>query len=184
MLDLEIYIIRWYSGDSKYTYETTILQVYYISAVVQSLSCVRLCKSMDCNRPGFPVLYNLLEFAQAHVHWGDDAIQPSHICRHLLLLSLIFLSIKVFSNEPTLHIRWPKYWSFSFCSSNEYSDWFPLGLTGLISLLSKGLSRVFFSTTVWKHQFFSVQPSFWPREYSLGPQIWANVGKNHPCFWE
>ena len=133
MLDLEIYIIRWYSGDSKYTYETTILQVYYISAVVQSLSCVRLCKSMDCNRPSFPVLYNLLEFAQAHVHWGDDAIQPSHICHLLLLLSLIFLSIKVFSNEPPLHIRWPKYWSFSFCSSNEYSglisfriDWFDL----------------------------------------------------------
>ena len=84
------------------------------------------------------------------------------LCCPLLLLPSIFPSIRVFSNESALHIRWPKYWSISFNISppNEYSDWFPLGLTGLI-LQSKGLSRVFFSTTVQKHQFFSAQPSLY-----------------------
>ena len=68
----------------------------------------------------------------------------------------IFPSIRVLSNESALHIGWPKYWSFSFniSPSNEYSDWFPLGWTGWISLQSKGLSRVFSNTTVQKHQFF------------------------------
>ena len=76
------------------------------------------------------------------------------------LPALIFASIRVFSEEL---LRWPKYWSFSFCVSlsYEYSGWFPLGLTGLISLLSKGVSRVFSSTTIWKHQFLGVQPSLW-----------------------
>ena len=66
-----------------------------------------------------------------------------------------------FSSESVLHIRWPKYWSFrvSISPSNEYSRLIPLGLTGLISLLSKGLSRVFSSTTVQKHQFFGAQLS-------------------------
>ena len=73
------------------------------------------------------------------------------LCPSLLLLPWIFPSIKVFSNESVLHIRWPKYWSFS---------WSPLRLTGLISLQSKGLSRVFSSTTVQKHQFFSTQMFF------------------------
>ena len=60
-----------------------------------------------------------------------------------------------FSNEPIFHIRWPKYWSFSFSisPSSEYSGLISLELTSLISLLSKGLSRVFSNTTVWKHQF-------------------------------
>ena len=86
-----------------------------------------------------------------------NAIQPSHPLHPLLLLPSVFPSIRVFSNESVLHIRSPKYWSFSFSihPSNEYSglipfriDWFPLGLTGLISLQSKGLSRVFSNTTV------------------------------------
>ena len=77
---------------------------------------------MDCSAPGFPVLHYLLEFAQTHVHWVSDAIQTSHPLLPLLLTS-IFPSIKVFSNEAALCIRWPKYWSFSFSvsSSNEYS---------------------------------------------------------------
>ena len=72
------------------------------------------------------------------------------LCCPLLLLPSIFPSIKVFSNELALHIRW----NFSISPSSKYSEWFPLGLTGLVALLSKGLSRVFSSTTVWKHQFF------------------------------
>ena len=84
--------------------------------------------------PVFCVLHCLLELAQTHVHWVSDAIQSSHRCPLLLLLS-IFPSIMVFSNELALPIKWPKYWSFSFSisPSNEYSglisfkiDWFDL----------------------------------------------------------
>ena len=85
------------------------------------------------------------------------------LCCPLLLLPSIFPSIRVFSNESARHIRWPKYWSISFNISppNEYSDWFPLGWTGWISLQSKGLSRVFSNTTIQKHQFCGAQPSLW-----------------------
>ena len=89
---------------------------------------------MNCSTPGFQVHHQFLEPTQTHVHRVGDAIQPSHPCP-LLLLSLIFPSIRVFSNESVLHIRWPKYWSFSFgiSPSNEYSglisfrrDWLDL----------------------------------------------------------
>ena len=78
------------------------------------------------------------------------------VCHPLLLLP--FPSIKIFSNESALRIRWPKYWSFSISPSNEYSRMISLGLTGLISLLFKGLSGVFSNITVGKHQFFGTQP--------------------------
>ena len=80
-----------------------------------------------------------------------ESVMPSNyliLCRPLLLPPSIFHSIRVFSNESALRIRWPKYWSFSFSisPSNEYSG-FPVGWTGFISLLSKGLSKVFSNTT-------------------------------------
>ena len=96
-----------------------------------------------------------------------ELVMPSNhliFCCPLLLLPSIFPSIRVFSNESVLCIRRPKkYWSFSFSihPSNEYSGLFPLGLTGLISLPSKGLSRVFSNTIVQKHQFFSTQLSLY-----------------------
>ena len=92
-----------------------------------------------------------------------ESVMPSShliLCRPLLLPPSIFPSIRVFSNESVLHIRWPKYWSFSFStsSSNEYSglisfsiDWFDLAVQGIL--------RVFSNTTVQKHQFFSAQHS-------------------------
>ena len=82
-------------------------------------------------------------------------------CHPLLLLLSIFPSIRVFSNESALHIRWSKYWSFSFniTLSNEYSGLISSGLTGLVSLQSKRLSRVSSNITVQKHQFFSAQLS-------------------------
>ena len=91
-------------------------------------------------------------------------VMPSNhliLCHPLHLLPSIFPSIRVFASESVLHIRWPKYWSFSFSISllMNIQDLFPLGLTGLISLQSKGLSRVFSNTTVQKHQFFSAQIS-------------------------
>ena len=85
----------------------------------------------------------------------DLMIPSSHLTLScsLLLLPSIFASIRVFSNESILHIRWPKYWSFSFASvlPMNIRDWFPLGWTDWISLQSKGLSRVFSNTTVQKH---------------------------------
>ena len=74
--------------------------------------------------PGFPVHHQLPKLAQTHVHRVGDAIQPSHSLLSLFLLLSIFPSIRVFSNESALRIRWPKYWSFSFNispSNNEYS---------------------------------------------------------------
>ena len=93
-----------------------------------------------------------------------ESMMPSNhliLCRLLLLLPIIFPSIRIFSNESVLRIRWPKYWSFSFSISptNNTQDWSPLGWTGWISLQSMGLSRVFSNTTVQKHQFFSSQLS-------------------------
>ena len=134
--------------------------------------CPSLCDPMDCGTPGFPVLHYLPEFSQTHVHWVSVMPSNNLILCHPLLLPSIFPSIRVFSNESALCIRWPNYWSFSFSNSppNEQSFlWFPLGLTGLISLQSKGLSRVFSSTTVWKYDIFGAQPSLW--------------SSSHICTW-
>ena len=99
---------------------------------------------MDCSIPGLPVLHYLPEFAQTHIHWVNNAIQPSHPLLPLLLLLSIFPSIRVFSNESALHIRWPKYWASASASvlPGNILGWFPLGLSGLIFLMSKRLSRV------------------------------------------
>ena len=95
-----------------------------------------------------------------------ESVMPSShliLCRPLLLLPLIPPSIRVFSNESALLIRWPKYWSLSFSisPSNEYSGLISFRMDCWISLQSKGLSRVFFNTTVQKHQFFGIQLSLY-----------------------
>ena len=91
-----------------------------------------------------------------------QSVLPSNhliLCHPLLLPPPAFPSIRVFSNESALHIRWPKYCVSASASvlPTNIQDWFPLGWTGLISLQSKGPSRVFSSTTVQKHQFFNTQ---------------------------
>ena len=88
-----------------------ILSVQF-SSVPQS--CPTLCNPTNRSTPGLPVHHHLLEFTQTHGHWVSDAIQPFILCHPLLFLPTIPPSIRVFSNESTLHIRWPKYWSFSF----------------------------------------------------------------------
>ena len=127
----------------------------------QSLSCVRLCHPMDCSTPGFPVHHQLLELAQTHVHQVGDDLQPSYP------LSSPSPPIFNLSQHPGL-FQWVSSLhqmakvlelSFSISPSNEYSGLISLGLTGLISLQSKGLSRVFSNTTDQKHQFFSSQLS-------------------------
>ena len=118
-------------------------------------SCPTLCDPMDCSTPGLPVHHQLLEFTQTHVHWVGDAIQPSHSLSSPSPPAFNFSSIRVFSNESVLPIRWLKYWSFSFSISPSYGYLFHLGWTEWISLQSKGLSRVFSNTTVQKHQFIA-----------------------------
>ena len=102
-----------------------------------------------------------------HKLMSVELVMPSNhliLCYPLLLLPSIFPSIRVFSNESVLCIRWPKYWSLSLAPvlPMNIQDWFSLGLTVLTFLLSKGLSRGFSSTTIQKHQLFSTQPSLGP----------------------
>ena len=121
---------------------------------VQSLSCVQLFAT-----PGIAARQASLSITNSRSSlrfMSIESVMPSShliLCRPLFLLPPIPPSIRVFSSESTLHMRWPKYWSFSFSiiPSKE--------IPGLISLQSKGLSRVFSNTTVQKHQFFSAQPS-------------------------
>ena len=121
----------------------------------------------DCSTSGIPVHHSLLEFAQIHVHWVGDAIQPSHP-----LSSPFPLALNVFHHQGlfqwvALFIRWPKYWSFSFniSPSNEYSVLISFRMDWLDLLQTKELSRVFSNTTVRKHQFFDIQPSLWSNSY-------------------
>ena len=139
-----------------------IVQVFFkyllLIIIVQSLSHVRLFVTpwtAACQASlSFTISWSLLRVMSI-----ESMMAYNHLilCCSLLLLPAIFPSIRVFFNESVLPIRWPKYWSFSFSisPSNEGNqDWFPLGWTGWISLLSKGLTRVFSNTTVQKHQFF------------------------------
>ena len=146
-----------------------------VVAVVQSLSCVWLFAtpwtaarqasvSFTISTPGFRVFRYLPEFAHTHVHWVSDAIQPSHpllppsspvlsLSQHQGLSPWIGSSNQV-AKELELQLQHPSFqWIFRI-------DWLPLGLTCLI-LLSWELSTVFSSTTLWKHQHFSTQPSLW-----------------------
>ena len=115
--------------------------IYGILLLLLFSHSVMSCDSMDCSTPGFPVLHYLLEFAQTHV----ESLMPSNqliLCCPLLLLPSIFPSIRVFSNESALCIRWPEYWSFSHSPSNEYSglisfrvDWFNVAVQGTLKSL-------------------------------------------------
>ena len=129
---------------------------------VQSFSCVRLFTTpWTAACQASLSITNSWSFLKL---MSIESVMPSNhliLCRPLLLPPSIFPSIRLFSNESALHIRWPKYWSFSFSISHskEYSglisfriDWFDL-------LQSRGLSRIFSNTTVQKHQFFSAQLS-------------------------
>ena len=133
---------------------------------VQLLSRVRLCDPMNRSTPGLPVHHHLPEFTQTHVHRVSDAIQPSH---PLSSPSPPAFSIRVSSPPFPASGSFPM--SQLFASGGQsirasasvlpmnIQGWRPLRLTGLISLLFKGLSRVFCTTTVQKHHFFSAQPS-------------------------
>ena len=137
------------------------LQIHQFRSSTQSYPI--LCNPMNCSMPGFPVHHQLLELVQTHAHQVRDAVQPSppllsssppafSLSHHQgLFLSQFFESrgqnVGVLASASVLLMN--------------IQDWFPLGLTGLISLKSKGLSRVSSNTTVQKHQFFGAQLSLW-----------------------
>ena len=124
--------------------------------------CLTFCNPMDCSMPGLPVHHQLLKFAQTHVHQVGDAIQPSHPLSsssppafNLSQYQGLFQGVSS-SHQVAKVLRVSP--SASVLPMN-IQDQFPLRLTGLISLQSKGLSRVFSNTTVQKHQFYSLQLS-------------------------
>ena len=135
---------------------------------VQSLSCVQLFVTTWTTAR--QVSLSITNSRSLPKLMSIESLMPSDyfiLFHPLLLLPSIFPSIRVFSNESALHIRRPKYWSFSFNTSpsNEHSGRSPLGWTGWIFLQSKGFSRVFSNTTVQKHQFFGTQLSFWSNSH-------------------
>ena len=163
-----------------------IMNFCYYRSVVQS--CLIPCNPMDCSTPGFPVLHHLLELAQTHIHWVSDALWPSH---PLSSPSPPVLNLsqhpRVFSSELAIHIRWPKYWSFSFSigPSNEYSglisfriDWFDLLALQetLKSLLQHHRLK---ASNLWQLAFFMAQLSYpyMTTEKTLALAIWTFVGK-------
>ena len=128
-------------------------------------SCLTLCDPMGCSMRGFTVLHHLLELAQTQVHWCHPTVSSSVVpffsCLQSCPASGSFLMSQLFASG-----------SQSIGASASASvllmniqDWFPLGLTGLISLQSRGLSRVFSNTTVQKQQFFGFQPSLWSNSH-------------------
>ena len=137
---------------------------YRFSSVAQS--CLTPFDPMDYSMLGFPVHHQLPELAQAHVHWVSDAIQSSHPLSSPSLPSLNLSQHQGLFKWVSSSHQVAKDWSFHFSiSPSNIQDWFPLGLTGWISLQSKGLSRVFSNTTVQKHQFFSAQLSLWSNSH-------------------
>ena len=142
---------------------------------------------MNCSMPGLPVHHRIPEFTQTHLHWVGDAIQPSHPLSPLLLLPSIFPSIRVFSNESALRIRWPRYWSFSFniSPSNEYSgliyfrmDW--LDLSVVQGILKNLLQHHSSKASILRHSaFFTVQLShpYMTTGKTMALMIWTFVGK-------
>ena len=138
----------------------------YIFAVIQSLrACLTLCNPMDCNTPGIPVHHHLQSLLQL---MSIELVMPSNhliLCHPLLLLPSIFPSIRVFSNESALHIRWPKYWSFSFSNSpsNEYSGMISFRIDGFDLLAVQGTLKSLLqhhnskASILWHSAFFIVQ---------------------------
>ena len=127
-----------------------------------------VCDPMDCNLPVFPVLHYLPEFARIHIHWISDAIQPSHPLSSPSPPAFSLSQRQGFFYELTVHIRWPSFGASASASvlPINIQGWSPLGLTGLLSLVSNGLSRVFSSTTVQKGRFFGAQPSLEAKSHS------------------
>ena len=137
--DFESFLPTFLTYIYPYIHHTSIQYIYSVTHL-----CLTLCDPPDCSMPGFPVHHQFLELAQTHVHWVGDAIQPSHplsapspvfnLARHQGLFQWVYSSQQVSASTSILPMN--------------IQDKFPLELTGLISLQSKGLSRVFSNTTI------------------------------------
>ena len=145
---------------------------------------------MNCSTPGFSVLHSLLRFAQIHVHRVGDGIQPS-----CLLLSPSPPAFTLSQHQDLF--QWVNFFASGGQSIGASASasvlpmniqgWFPLGLTHLISLLSKGVSKVFSSTTIKKHRFFNAQPSLWSNSNHWTARevpVYVFIGLKHSNFHE
>ena len=146
------------SSRNSLRYAQTCVCVYmYVFCYCCSVakSCLTLFDPMDCSMPGSSVLHCLPEFTQTHAHRVGDAIQPSHPLSSPSPPAFNLSHHRgLYQWAGSLH-QVPKYWSFSFSISvsNEYSGWFPLGWTGRIFWLSKGLSRIYMHVSIEWHLF-------------------------------
>ena len=153
----------WFGEPSPYTNMFRSVREFCMSWCSVTQTCPTLWDLMCYCTPGFPVLHYFPEFAQTHAHWVEDGIQPSHPTTPFFSCPQSFPASGSF----------PMSWLFTSGGQSvgtsastsifpmNSQDWFPFGLTGLISLQSKGLSRVVFKTTVQKHQFFGTLPYLW-----------------------
>ena len=154
---------------------------------VQLLSHFWLCDPMDYSTPGFPVHHQLLELAQTPVHRVGDAIQPSHPLSSPSPPAFILSQHYIFSNESVLHIRWPKYWSFSFriSPSDEYLGLISFTIDWLDLLTLQGTLKSLFqhhsskASTLWCSAFFMVQLShlYMTTGKTIALTRWNFVGK-------
>ena len=134
-----------------------------ISSFAQS--CPTFCNLMDCSMPGLPVHHQLLELAQTHVHQVSDVIQPSHPLSFSSPPAFnLFQYQSLFQQVSSLHQVAKSIGASASVLPMNIQGLFPLGSTGLISLQSRGLSRVFSSITQ-KHQLFSTQLSLWSNSH-------------------
>ena len=151
--------------------------------VVESLSCcLTLCNPMDYSLPCFPVLRYLLELAQILVPWVSDVIQPSHPLSSPLLLPLVFPSIRIFSTESALCIRWLKYWSFSISPSNKNLGLISFRIEWLDLLAVQGTLKSLLqphNSILYCSAFFMIQLSYsyMTAGKTIALTIWTFVGK-------
>ena len=170
-----------------------------LNSVTQS--CPTVCNPVKRSMPGLPVHHQLPEYTQTHIHWVSDAIQPSHLpsspfppALNLSLLPSTFPSIKVFSNNSALHIRWPKYWSFSFniSPSNEHPRLISFRMDWLDLIAVHGTSQESSPTSQFKSinslaLSFLYSPTlisindYWKKK-SIAVTWWTFVGKVGKVF--
>ena len=134
-------------------------------------SCPTLCNPMNCSTPGLPVLHHLPEFAQVHFHCISDAIQPSHPVMTSFLSALNLSQYQGLFHEFAVHIRWPKYWSFSFSisPSTEYSGLISFKIDYFDLLAVQWTLKSLLQHIVQRHQFFATLPSL--------------QSSSHNCTW-
>ena len=164
-----------YAHTHRHTYACTRMHLYthtYRMQIVLTLCsnffiysvqlCPAICNPMHCSTPGLPVHHQLPEFTQTHVHWVGDT--HATISSSVIPFSSCLQSFPPSGSFPMSQLFTSSGQNIGVSASTSVlpmniQDWFPLGLTGWISLQSKGLSRVFFNTTVQEHQFFGTQLS-------------------------